>query len=335
MNEPDLTLEMQIFHTALGQELKLGFKNVTDRISDARSEQLFVAAKDSLEELSSGGQPSYDLATTLLYAYRYLPCHVQLAYKLIRLALDRRDKDAVQRDQGRELLVIDFGAGCLAMQFGLVVVVSEFMRNNGTVPPMRVVSMDKSQKMLDFGQRLWNRFVSAAQTESDADHLRGAISLVDPDLRCIGPDDFVGDVVDEQDESRVWVSALHSFYECTDQNPSIRPMIKSIAQSADVEVGLFSTFTLKSELMVPLREWFENHALLRYEECDADEYKDRFLNHYSKHTRFTPGSKTEMLNQIVDRGFIHDVDEWCPFQVVADVYTRKRVAYPKIGGVQR
>ena len=119
---------------------------LTSRLIRARSEVLKLGQTET---------PDYnDELVPAVYAVAYQLQHINLTYSLINdLMFAERSKKSVLAPTGN-LQVVDFGAGALAMQFGLALVVAEALESGENVEAVHVDSIDPSEEMLMFGMAM-------------------------------------------------------------------------------------------------------------------------------------------------------------------------------------
>ena len=163
-----------------------------------RSEQSILRLRNS------GDMPDYsDPMVVLRYALLYQLGHINLAYTLIKDAAG----DNRLTSTGR-LQVADFGAGCLAMQFGLALAVADALESGEDIAGVWLDAIDTGRPMMDLGFKLWQEFANVAGRHTGLNFLTEAAQL----MHWNGFHEQYRSVrkLDGMDH---WVSALHTLYD--------------------------------------------------------------------------------------------------------------------------
>ena len=161
----------------------------------------------SLDLLQSREQPDYqDDWVALFYVLWYQPKQINLAYGMIKRLLSVRGNSSLTLKPNRQLRVIDFGCGALAMQFAVALAATDAIIEGQAIDSISIHSSDTSRPMIDLGVKLWEQFV----VESSAiPPLSKALSLVKAQCSTSPPDLFR----EETAGYEYWVSAIHAFYD--------------------------------------------------------------------------------------------------------------------------
>ena len=141
----------------------------------------------------------------LRYVVLYQLGHINLAYTLVKDATAAGDNRLTR--SGR-LQVADFGAGCLAMQFGLALAVADTLESGEDIDGVWLDAIDTGRPMMELGKRLWQEFANVAGRHTGLHFLTEAAELMH------------WNGFHEQHHSvrqsagmDCWVSALHTLYD--------------------------------------------------------------------------------------------------------------------------
>ena len=115
---------------AFANVLEFEFGRLTAGMSRSQIDDWLGRSERSIQRLrNSGDMPDYsDCMVVLRYVILYQLKHINLAYTLIKDSLGESNLT----DTGR-LQVADFGAGCLAMSFGVGLAVADALTNGESV----------------------------------------------------------------------------------------------------------------------------------------------------------------------------------------------------------
>ncbi|MYA62800.1 MAG: hypothetical protein F4X94_09540 [Dehalococcoidia bacterium] len=92
-----------------------------------------------LRRLSSSEMPQYDDRwVALFYLTWYQPRQINTVYRMLRGYLIREDI------VGSELLIVDFGCGALATQFGVALAFADLAQLRKPIPRINILLMDSS-----------------------------------------------------------------------------------------------------------------------------------------------------------------------------------------------
>ena len=189
--------------TAFANVLTAEFHRLTRGLSSSQIDHRLRQSEQSILRLrNSGAMPDYsDPMVVLRYVVRYQLGHINLAYTLIKDAMG----SSALTDTG-QLQVADFGAGCLAMQFGLTLAVADALAKGERIFAVHINAIDTARPMMDLGAWLWQEFINEAR--------RGGLNFLTEAANLIRTDcheqhhsvrQFVG--------MTHWVSALHTLYD--------------------------------------------------------------------------------------------------------------------------
>ena len=190
--------------TAFANVLTAEFHRLTRGLSSSQIDHRLWQSEQSILRLrNSGDMPDYsDPMVVLRYVIQYQLGHINLAYTLIKDATD----SSPLTDTGR-LQVADFGAGCLAMQFGLTLAVADALDKGESISAVHLNAIDTGRPMMDLGGRLWQEFVNEAGRRDGLHFLTEAAKLIWTD--CHEQRDSVRQFIGMAH----WVSALHTLYD--------------------------------------------------------------------------------------------------------------------------
>lgn len=188
------------FATVLSDE----FDRLTTSMSHNQIGAWLERSEQSIERLrNNGDMPDYsDRMVALRYVILYQLGHINLAYTVIKDGLHGQkltDTGALQ--------VVDFGAGTLAMSFGVALAVADALADGESIQTVRVDAIDTGGPMLDLGQKLWREFASEVTRRPEMAYLSQAAKLVQHSLHTNHRP------VQKRSDSDCWVSALHTLYD--------------------------------------------------------------------------------------------------------------------------
>jgi hypothetical protein len=176
---------------------------VTTQLSRARREIL---------KLGETGTPDYnnDLVPAV-YLAAYQLQHINLTYSLINDMLHARDPGNSRLSPNGRLQVVDFGAGALAMQFGLTLALADALEMGQNIEAVHVDSMDQSEQMLLVGMAMWEKFANIAKADKTGRlrTVRQACQMVD-----YQPHTSI-ETIKAKESYVSWLSAIHAVYEDT------------------------------------------------------------------------------------------------------------------------
>ncbi|MCY4415990.1 MAG: hypothetical protein OXE87_06745 [Chloroflexi bacterium] len=213
-----------------------------------------------LQKLTRDEEPNYDEWTTLFYMLWYQPKHINLAYRILSAMSDARLAQQGRLTASGNLHVVDFGCGSLAMQFGLMLIVTDAISRGEDISQVRIDGFDTSGPMLRLGQDLWNKLLrrvkSAKHNDPWLQNMQQALDLtlalngaVSPRVR-----------IDEGDER--WVSAIHAVY--PSHVGTLRQTMQSLADTMQPTAAFMTTFSRKAHLMTQASP-FENEMYQRHD----------------------------------------------------------------------
>ncbi len=171
----------------------------SDQINDwlYRSERSIRLLRESIN------MPDYsDRMMVLRYVILYQLGHINLAYTLIKDSLGESNLT----DTGR-LQVVDFGAGCLAMSFGVGLAVADALTNGESVSLLSIDAIDTGRPMMDLGRKLWQEFIKVATNRDNLAPLLEANQRMELHLHSNS------ESIRKIGNADCWVSALHTLYD--------------------------------------------------------------------------------------------------------------------------
>ena len=171
----------------------------------------------------------------LFYSVWYQPFQVNAAYALVR--------DAIERQRGRltdagRLHIVDFGSGALAMQFGLTLAVLDLTERGFRVPEITVSLFEPNDAMLRVGLNIWQRFLSVAGYDGDADSeaLTASVRIGATVIRSARITDS-SDISVATDSCR-WLVAMHAYY--ADDRETIKRDLAEIHRAVKPDFGFLT-----------------------------------------------------------------------------------------------
>lgn len=189
-------------------------------------------AFDELGKLVTDQMPNYSHEwVPPLYLTWYHPSQVNLAYSIIMKRL--RNKVTNKSNPTKNLYVVDFGCGTLAMLFGVAIAELRCRMDGCRTPQIRVDSMDTSKPMTDLGKKVWKRFKEYVQ----GDHRLPNLAAIDSRIINKVPPESPRDA-DER-----WISALHAVYPAN--YSKVEDGLEKIEKSIEPTAGVITTFVSK------------------------------------------------------------------------------------------
>ena len=183
------------------------FDWLTAGMSSAQVDNWLQRSEESILRLrNSGDMPDYsDPMVVLRYVILYQLGHINLAYTLVKDATATGDNRLTRT--GR-LQVADFGAGCLAMQFGLALAVADALESGEDIAGVWLDAIDTGRPMMELGKKLWEEFAN------EAGHYTGLNFLTEA-AKLMHWSEFHEQYhsVRKFDGMDHWVSALHTLYD--------------------------------------------------------------------------------------------------------------------------
>ena len=152
--------------SAIAVTARQEFESLCGPLSRTNVARRIESALRELGKLRYGDMPDYDDRwVALLYVLWYQPAHINLAYGAAVQLLEGGD---LLRRGAPTLSVVDFGAGCLAAQSGLLVALADprYKKKSKGLSRIRIASIDSSRAMLDLGDRIWRRFADDAPSRA-------------------------------------------------------------------------------------------------------------------------------------------------------------------------
>ena len=130
------------------------FQRLSDGLSRDETARRIHNALVSLKGLQGTQMPDYDDWVSLFYALWYQPARINFAYTLSKLMPS--SINPLLSGSG-DLRVVDYGAGQLAMQFGLALAAGEARLQGNGGPSIFIYSTDENESMKKLGMEIWKR----------------------------------------------------------------------------------------------------------------------------------------------------------------------------------
>ncbi len=200
-------LDRAVYMTALAEYKRLTANRTENEAVLLRDQARFEAFK-----LNQTDMPDYDNEmVAVFYAAMYQLQHINLAYSVIKDFVNLGNYEEAITDPAGTLQVVDFGAGGLAMQFGLTLAVADALEAGQAVKAVYVDSIDLSLPMMFLGDKIWERFkeITGSGKNGRLRWVNEACQLVEHEFH-----DHVG-TISVVKESNAWLSAIHAIYETT------------------------------------------------------------------------------------------------------------------------
>ena len=206
-------------------------------------------SEQNILQLRNGNDmPNYsDPMVVLWYAIQYQMRHINLAYTLIK---DTTGNSGLT-DAGR-LHVADFGAGCLAMQFELVLAVADALESGEDIAGVWLDAINTGRPMMELGKRLWQALASKVGSRAGVHFLTEAAHLI----QWHGFHEQHHSVRKLTGMNR-WVSALHTLYEGSES--ALPTSLSDLCDTLDPDRVLVTSYRgnlgLAEQVLPPGWDW--------------------------------------------------------------------------------
>lgn len=142
---------MECIDQGFADVLSAEFDWITKNLTQSQIDSLLEESEASIDLLrTSGASPNYhDPMVCLRYVIMYQLPHINLAYSLIKGS--QYEENLVST---LNLHVVDFGTGCMAMTFGVVLAVADALDSGERIDEVRIDSIDESAPMMKLGRDL-------------------------------------------------------------------------------------------------------------------------------------------------------------------------------------
>ena len=223
---------------ALRNVAEAEFQRLSAGVGQDELTQRVHRALESLRKLQQGVSAEYDDPwVALLYLTWYQPGHIRLAHHLFEMMKKMRGSRILTGSHYRNVHIVDFGCGALAMKFAVAMAVADTLEEGHQIQPITVYSYDKSQAMVKVGQKLWDfckvewgndpRFKTLATSvkaiSGNETHIRSEL-------------DQMVQTVDHNHER--WLGAFHIAYK--DNVEELNAMLASLVEKTDPDVGFLT-----------------------------------------------------------------------------------------------
>ena len=195
----------------------------------------------SLERLRSQQMPEYTDWDPLLYGTWYQPRQINLAYGLLTWARMKSWEENPFEAGKATLHIVDFGAGSLAVQLAAAVAVADAFEHVASIRRIRIDSIDTSQSMMRFGERIWTWFkvfVEAMDPNGALDQVLRLIVYETHETIC-----SIAPVVD----ATCYVTAINAVYDRNRQE--VKADLSSLVKKLRPRCVLTSTVAWKGNLL--------------------------------------------------------------------------------------
>lgn len=234
--------------SAFAAVLSAEFDRLTAGMSRNQIDTWLYRSERNIGLLRSGGDmPNYcDPMVVLRYVIQYHLGHINLAYTLVK----NSNSDRRLTNTGR-LQVVDFGAGTLAMSFGMALAAADALADGENITTLMVDAIDTGRPMMELGLKLWTEFANEVSQRHGMEPLAKAVQLIRHSLH----DNHRS--VQELDNSDCWLSSLHTIYD--DNEATVRFALTTLCGTLDPNLMILTCFAGKSHIanrVVPTgRDW--------------------------------------------------------------------------------
>ena len=276
-----------------------------------------INAESGFRRMGEGYRPTYDLWDAVVYSLWYQPCHINMAYGLINWLSSLSRRTHALDAGGKEIEVIDFGAGAWAMQFGVVLAGAEILEWGGTIPKITFHSLDTSAIMLNIGERIWDRFVGYALRDDALTSVVEASRNIASAKIAIDAHTPFESILRINPENEKWLSALHVVYD--DTLDDVRTSLASIANLVKPSICLMTANNRKRRELWKCAPFYKNQNPTKFfNERNRDEILS--LHHWYKTRGEQYGDLSNFRTLYSYRGTLHSGREWCPSYWTGMIY---------------
>ena len=217
------------------------FSEIENQCSVTSSDQVLsnlINAESGFRRLGDGHRPDYNLWDAVIYSLWYQPCHINMAYGLVSWLSSFSARSHALDTRGKDIDIVDFGAGSWATQFGIVLAGADILERGGTIPKIMFHSLDTSSAMLNVGERIWDQFVANALRSDDLKNVVEVAQNVASTKISIKPNLNLEAILDINPQNEKWLSALHVVYD--DTLDDLRISLAAIADLVKPSICLMS-----------------------------------------------------------------------------------------------
>ncbi len=200
---------IQALSTAISKTVLAELDRLTVHKTEQQKVDLIEQGRNQVFALQHLEMPKYgEEIVATVYAAAYQLQHINLTYSLIEDTLGYRNHRAIPLARNGKLQVVDFGAGALAMQFGLALAIADAIERKHSITDVRIDSFDVNEPTLAIGKKIWEEFTSIA-ANSDSSEL----ALVSNACQLVSYDTHSRvDTISCMEGSESWLSAIHAVY---------------------------------------------------------------------------------------------------------------------------
>ena len=157
---------MDVLDRAVSETITDELGRLTGKTSDEARRCLMDHARGEVFKLAQAKMPDYNgELVPAVYVAAYQLQHINMTYSLIKDLLVTMGPTKNVLSAGGKLQVVDFGAGALAMQFGLTLAIADALEQKQQITAVHVDSMDQSEEMLLIGITMWEKVVHIAKND--------------------------------------------------------------------------------------------------------------------------------------------------------------------------
>ena len=162
-------------------------------------------ARGEVFKLAQAKMPDYNgELVPAVYVAAYQLQHINMTYSLIKDLLVTMGPTKNVLSAGGKLQVVDFGAGALAMQFGLTLAIADALEQKQQITAVHVDSMDQSEEMLLIGITMWEKVVHIAKNDKT-----GRLRALDQACQLVGYQPHTSiDTIKAKKSYDSWLSAI-------------------------------------------------------------------------------------------------------------------------------
>ena len=237
------------FDNAFATVLDSEFKRIRNGKNKQSINRWLCESEASINLLMSGRPPNYaDRMVCLRYLVRYQLRQINLAYSLVK-----GSQRGIHLVPTKRLRVVDFGAGSMAMAFGVVLAIADALESGEEIDTVFIDNIDTSMPMMELGLKLLDACYRRAKCKRQLKPFVRSRDLLQNRIYTDWRQ------VKYRRDAECWLSALHAIYQEkeADVSSALSGLIKEVNPSQT-----FLTFNDSKE-DIAKRIWPLNNRPLR------------------------------------------------------------------------
>lgn len=148
--EQNIDAIVYCFDNAFATVLDSEFKRIRDGENQQSIDGWLCESEANIDLLMSGRSPNYtDPMVCLRYLVKYQLRQINLAYSLVK-----DSQRGIHLVSTKRLHVVDFGAGSMAMAFGVALAIADALESGEEIDSVLIDNIDTSMPMMKLGLKL-------------------------------------------------------------------------------------------------------------------------------------------------------------------------------------